>query len=263
MDRNHQENIEIKKKTFTYTHTWFLCLKSKELWQHVVHQIGQILAHSRDGWSYGPNGLMPDPAWRLCQSRPNYTNGRGILGALGISWHILAWQLRPSHSSYHPVQLVRWIHLVLKRPTKGHMPITVPSQCHHVAMYINIYQCTGNANMLWLRLTLFDSMAAVAKRLRAEAKMTSSAVHPAFNSQANWMQTEYRISSQTTAAKLQSRSALAISLKSNWESRISHHFSLVYFHLLILVMPHLNFIEQKCLKLVKFVKEQGRQHPVL
>ena len=76
------------------------------------------------------------------------------------------------------------------------------------------------------------------------------------------MQTKYRISSQTTAAKLQSRSALAISLKSNWESRISHHFSLVYFHLLILVI-FLNFIEQKCLKFLKFVKEQGRQHPVL
>jgi len=51
-------------------------------------------------------------------------------------------------------------------------------------MYINIYQYISIYINVQAMQTCFDSsMAAVAKRLRAEAKMTSSAVHPAFNSQ--------------------------------------------------------------------------------
>ena len=47
--------------------------------------------------------------------------------------------------------------------------------------------------------TCFDSsMAAVAKRLRAEAKMTSSAVHPAFNSQEVW---QHQLSPEQTECK--------------------------------------------------------------
>ena len=79
--------------------------------------------------------------------------------------------------------------------------------------------------------TCFDSsMAAVAKRLRAEAKMTSSAVHPAFNSQEVWQhqlspeQTECKRNTESVRKLLQQSCKVDLLWQFPW-SQIGNHES--------------------------------------